>query len=105
MPIITIKKASFIIIMVLGMYYKIILIIMSFCFMKNHWYYIKIYQIIMFITLQDIDAKIMVIDFNDKDDIAIADVIYICKGVLWFVDWNSVYLLRKWYRSDILYGE
>ena len=36
----------------------------------------------MFITLQDIDAKIMVIDFNDKDDIAIADVIYICKGVL-----------------------
>jgi len=47
----------------------------------------------------------MVIDFNDKDDIAIADVIYIYKGVLWFVDWNSVYLLRKWYRSDILYGE
>jgi len=36
----------------------------------------------MFITLHDIDANIVIIDFDGKDDIAIADVIYIYKGVL-----------------------
>ena len=50
--------------------------------MKNHSYFIKIYQVIIIITLEDIDARIMVIDLNYGCNIAIADVLYKYKAVL-----------------------
>ena len=64
------------------MLYKLIKVIIVFYFMKNHSYFIKIYQVIIIITLEDIDARIMVIDLNYGCNIAIGDVLYKYKAIL-----------------------